>query len=75
MGAPTPVSGCQATAVSRVKSRIIITVVRTVFFSSYALFSLSDAGKRHGVGTLVFDGGIFEGQWARGEASGSGLVA
>ncbi|CAE7457038.1 Morn1 [Symbiodinium natans] len=32
------------------------------------------SGKRHGVGTLVFDGGIFEGQWARGEASGSGLV-
>lgn len=32
------------------------------------------SGKRHGVGTLVFDGGIFEGQWVRGEASGSGLV-
>ena len=32
-------------------------------------------GKRHGVGTLVFDSGIFEGQWVRGEASGSGLAA
>eukprot|EP00439_Symbiodinium_sp_Y106_P041284 s4736_g5.t1 len=32
------------------------------------------SGKRHGVGTLVFDSGIFEGQWVRGEASGSGLV-
>ena len=31
-------------------------------------------GKRHGAGTLMFDGGIFEGQWARGEASGSGIA-
>ena len=35
----------------------------------------SRVGKRHGVGALVFDGGIFEGQWVRGQASGSGLVA
>ncbi|CAJ1330357.1 unnamed protein product, partial [Effrenium voratum] len=32
------------------------------------------SGRRHGVGTLMFEGGIFEGQWARGEATGSGVV-
>ena len=31
-------------------------------------------GRRHGVGTLMFEGGIFEGQWARGEATGSGVA-
>ncbi|CAK9069274.1 unnamed protein product [Durusdinium trenchii] len=32
------------------------------------------SGKRHGIGTLMFDGGIFEGQWSRGEATGGGIV-
>ena len=41
---------------------------------SYTSYAFDSPGKRHGAGTLMFDGGIFEGQWARGEASGSGIA-
>ena len=76
MAPPMQVSGSQACHFGSVAIDVEVVLyglsrrVPPAFFRARL-----QTGKRHGIGTLMFDGGIFEGQWSRGEATGGGIAA